>query len=496
MAAVGGCGRRRGPRAGEADELWWSVAGWPSDQHVAACLTGPSSRRARVGCATHRRWTTRRQGPDPSEGPKRVISLVLPSTSAWPGPRPVVGPSRSRGTGAAPWWLRRASTATPPPGWGVGVTGWPVAAGPPAGTDGTVERVGSMRTRTRRHGGLAGGRQAPVRGSRRTPSAASTGRRVAGPLADRGQGACAGQHRGQPPQPHRAKRVRRPRRWRGRRYGRGSRATTALRGASVAGAAADGQHQEEEKMERQARRSDWSWLRQPHDAGNRACSIPSSAHSPDHRQPDKPAICRGPDTPSEPSGSQRSPAGIVRAGRRCTPGETARRRTLIRMRPRFKSCRPTTALTSKGRPSCRSRRVAGYGSRLTWVPFLVIGVGSHPGGTVSPPRAARTQGGRPGPGALRAGIDATTVGEEPVHGGVGHADGWSVAGSQARGGGHAATVGRRGCSRPWHNPAPGLPSRFSSSQGCPWSVWERLTLFLPTAAVTRLPSNNSQVGPA
>jgi hypothetical protein len=52
-------------------------------------------------------------------------------------------------------------------------------------------------------------------------------------------------------------------------------------------------------MEGQAR---WSGLVMGFDnhmiAGNRACTTFSSAHSPDHHQPDKPALCRGPATSS------------------------------------------------------------------------------------------------------------------------------------------------------------------------------------------------------
>jgi hypothetical protein len=177
------------------------------------------------------------------------------------------------------------------------MAGWPVvAAGQPA------RHRPHGRERRRRYGPGPGARwPRRVVARRRSGVAAHSERgqhlagRVAGPLADRGQGCCAGQYRGHRHGQHRSQRV--------------------PSAASVAWVGDLGEVAEQvtgllrcqrggRSQPMGSRNGGWtgrhglpnsSWASTTHMiTGNRACSTSSSAHPPDYHQPDKPALCRGP----------------------------------------------------------------------------------------------------------------------------------------------------------------------------------------------------------
>jgi hypothetical protein len=117
-----------------------------------------------------------------SSGRNRAISLVVGSTSVCPRiARVVWSIIASRCTGAAPRWPlpRRVlpSMATARRGERAGGGGFAGGGGGRAASQTPMARSSasaSMRASTRRTVASPGGRQRPVRGSRRTPSAAST----------------------------------------------------------------------------------------------------------------------------------------------------------------------------------------------------------------------------------------------------------------------------------------------------------------------------------
>ncbi len=138
-----------------------------------------------------------------SSGRNWVISFVLPSTRRCASTVPLPWASAaSRCTGAAPWWpLPRSavpSTATARRGRVVDADGsrWGWLLGGQPDADGTVEGVGVDAGQDAAHGRL-GGRLpgAGPRVSAHPDRGQDLAGRVAGPLADRGQGAGAGQHR-------------------------------------------------------------------------------------------------------------------------------------------------------------------------------------------------------------------------------------------------------------------------------------------------------------
>jgi hypothetical protein len=149
------------------------------------------------------------QGTEPAD----LVGLAPPRRS---GPRHDgwFGPSRPAGAPAGCGGGRRRAGSCRrwrPPAAMVGVGdvglagggGWAASQAPIARSRASA----SIRARTRRTVASPGGRQTPVRWSRRTPSGQHLAGHVAGPLADRDQGSWAGQHRGYGHGQHRGQRV-------------------------------------------------------------------------------------------------------------------------------------------------------------------------------------------------------------------------------------------------------------------------------------------------